>query len=249
MRQVISLCVWGNSKIYNYGIYENAIRLPKFFPGWILAVYHTKTADLEVMRELSKMPNVEVYEVDFPDHYRNSMLRYLAGFDIRNDIAIFRDADSRFNKRDADAVKDWIDSGKDVHVMRDHPNNGKKYRISAGMWGVRNNFLIKNNLSEKFANFFSNSNNKTWGIDEKFLFLYVYPLINSNNSRIHSDFRKWESWATGFPKNADSRNRGFIGMSITWTPNASKKFNNPLLSHKKKRIHNSNNNIKNLKII
>lgn len=42
MRQVISLCVWGNSKIYNYGIYENAIRLPKFFPGWILVVYHTK---------------------------------------------------------------------------------------------------------------------------------------------------------------------------------------------------------------
>jgi len=38
-------------------------------------------------------------------------------------------------------------------------------------------------------------------------------------------------------------------MSITWTPNASKKFNNPILSHKKKRIHNSNNNIKNLKII
>jgi len=236
MKKVISFCVWGKCPIYNYGLYENALLLPKIFPNWHMVVYHTKTADLEVMKELSKIKNVECIEVDFPDHFRNSMLRFVAGFNPTYDVVIFRDADSRLLKRDYVAVQDWLESGKDVHAIRDHPKNGIRYRISAGLWGVRNKFMLKNNLQIKYAEFFSNFNNKEWSIDEKFLFKCVYPLINKNNSVIHSDFTHWENWAQKFPKNAEPRINGFIGCPISLTKNASKKFNNNKDRHIKFRV-------------
>lgn len=236
MKNVISFCVWGKCPIYNYGLYENALLLPKIFPNWHMVVYHTKTADLEVMKELSKIKNVECIEVDFPDHFRNSMLRFVAGFNPAYDAVIFRDADSRLLKRDYVAVQDWLKSGKDVHAIRDHPKNGIRYRISAGLWGVRNKFMLKNNLQIKYAEFFSDFNNKEWSIDEKFLFKCVYPLINKNNSVIHSDFTHWENWAQKFPKKAEPRINGFIGCPVSLTKNSSKKFNNKNESHIKFRV-------------
>lgn len=237
MKKVISFCVWGKSPIYNYGLYENALLLPKVFPGWHMVVYHTKTADLEVMKELKKMKNVEVIEVNFPNHFRNSMLRFVAGFSPDNDVVIFRDADSRLIQRDRVAVEDWLKTGKKVHVIRDHIANGSKYRISAGMWGVRDGFMLKENILLKYTKYFSDLSNKRWQVDEKFLFDYIYPLLNKDNSVIHSDFIKYEPWDIKFPKNALSRNKeGFIGMTRSRTPNASKKFNNPEVSHPKIRI-------------
>jgi len=237
MKKVISFCVWGKCPIYNYGLYENALLLPKIFPNWHMVVYHTKTADLEVMKELSKIKNVECIEVDFPDHFRNSMLRFVAGFNPTYDAVIFRDADSRLLKRDYVAVQDWLESGKDVHVIRDHPMNGRKYRICAGLWGVRNQFMLKNQLQIKYKDFFSDLQNKNWTIDEKFLFDCVYPLLNKNNSVIHSDFTHWERWAKKFPKNAESRFNGFVGAAVSRTQNASKKFNNKNEYHKKIRTN------------
>ena len=80
MRKVISFCIWGDNKLYNYGIYENALLLNKIFPDWNMVVYYTKTALLKVIDELKKINNVECILVDLPNNPRNSMLRFLAGF-------------------------------------------------------------------------------------------------------------------------------------------------------------------------
>lgn len=237
MYKVISFCVWGNNPLYNYGLYENALLLPKIFPGWKMVIYHTKTADLKVMEELGKMKDIEVICVDFPNHFRNSMLRFIAGMTLKYDVAIFRDADSRLLKRDYVAVEEWLKTGKPIHIMRDHPANGCRFRISAGMWGVRDKFLIKKNIIEGFSKYFSNPSNKNWTVDERFLFEYIYPLVNKDNSIIHSEFRRFEDWCIKYPKNAESRNKGFIGMTFSSTPNASKKFNNPNVRFHKYRTN------------
>jgi hypothetical protein len=54
MRKVISYSLWGDNKLYNYGIYENAILLNKIFPDWHMVVYYTKTAIGKVIEEIKK---------------------------------------------------------------------------------------------------------------------------------------------------------------------------------------------------
>jgi len=238
MRNVISFCVWGKNPLYNYGVYENALRLPNIFPGWYMVIYYTKTADLQVMQEIAKLPNIILFEIDLPDNYRNSMLRFIAGFNPTYDAVIFRDADSRINRRDAKAVEEWLKTGKPIHIMRDHPANGTKFRISAGLWGARNGFIKKPEIREKYIDYFCDPNKNRWTIDEKFLFDAIYPLVNESNSVVHSDFKRFEKWATGFPNGVESRKKdGFCGMTRPSTPNASKKFNNPNVTHKKYRAN------------
>ena len=47
-RKLISFCIWGNSNLYNLGLLENAILMPKIFPGWIMHVIYTKTANQKI---------------------------------------------------------------------------------------------------------------------------------------------------------------------------------------------------------
>ena len=45
-----------------------------------------------------------------------------------------RDSDSRLNPRDRMAVEEWLESGKAVHSIRDHPNHRRT--LNGGMWGA-----------------------------------------------------------------------------------------------------------------
>jgi hypothetical protein len=106
------------------------------------------------------------------------MLRFLAGFDIQNDIVIFRDADSRLMKRDYYLVEDWLNnSDKDVHIIRDHPAN--KSRILAGLWGVRNKLLATPEHIIKFWEFYQAPDTEKWSLDQFYLNKYIYPLVKT----------------------------------------------------------------------
>jgi hypothetical protein len=243
MRKVISFCVWGDSHIYNYGLYENALLLESIFPDWIMYVYYTKTANQVLIKELKRMKNVECEYVNVPNHYKNTMLRFLAGFDIQNDIVIFRDADSRLMKRDYYLVEDWLNnSDKDVHIIRDHPAN--RSLIMAGLWGVRNKFLATPQHILKFWEFYQSPDSEKWSLDQLYLNRYIYPLVK-DTTRIHAQFNRHEKWSTDVPRyvisngkkiDFPSRKIGFCGMTITHLPNASKKFNLARTSYVKKRV-------------
>lgn len=47
---------------------------------------------------------------------------------------IVRDCDSRISMREVDAVNQWIESGKQFHILRDHPAHARP--INGGMWGA-----------------------------------------------------------------------------------------------------------------
>ena len=48
---------------------------------------------------------------------------------------IVRDTDSRLGIREKLAVDEWLDSGKKLHIMRDHPYH--RVPMLGGMWGCR----------------------------------------------------------------------------------------------------------------
>ena len=232
MRKVISYCIWGDNKLYNYGVYENALLLNKIYPDWYMVVYYTKTSLEKVIEELKKIKRVECILIDVANHPRNSMLRFLAAFNKKNDVVIFRDADSRLIQREADAVKEWLENtDKSIHIMRDKETHKK---ICAGLWGVRNGILCKDDIIAKYYEYFKILNSK-WTIDEKFLNQVIYPKY-IKDATIHAEFNGNESNATGFPSHCVSREvDGFCGMTQGKTLNTFKQFNEIVVVHKKER--------------
>jgi hypothetical protein len=232
-RKIISFCVWGNSDLYNLGLLENAIIMPKVFPGWIMYVAYTQTANQKIINELAKIPWVELELFEVPNHSKNTMLRFLPGMQPQNDVVIFRDADSRLLKRDYLAVTDWLNNtNKKVHLMRDHPAN--KSKIMAGLWGVREGIIAKPEIVQKFYDYYKNPEFKNWTIDQVYLFKYVYPLI-MNTTCIHASFNQFEKWAKPFPEGCPPRNRGFCGQTFHYTPEASKKMGIKMVKLGKRR--------------
>lgn len=232
-RKVISFCVWGKSDLYNLGLLENAIIMPKIFPGWIMHVSYTQTANQKIINELSKIPWVELEMYNEPNHSKNTMLRFIPGMYPQNDVVIFRDADSRLLKRDYLAVMDWLNnSDKKVHLMRDHPAN--KSKIMAGLWGVREGIIAKPEIIQKFFDYYKNPEFKKWSVDQVYLKKYIYPLIE-NNTCIHASFNQFESWSKPFPKGCPPRNHGFCGQTFHSAPEASKRIGIKIEKFGKKR--------------
>lgn len=221
-RKLISFCVWGDSDIYNYGLYENALLMPKIYPGWIMYVIYTPTANQKVIQELSKLSYVELECIDVPNHSKNAMLRFIPGMQPKNNVVIFRDSDSRLLKRDYIAVMDWLNNtNKKAHLMRDHPLN--KSHIMAGLWGVRNGIIANPKVVLEFDTYFRNPEFKEWSLDQKYLCKYIYPIIKKNMC-VHASFNKFEKDARPFPKKAPNR-IPFCGFTSKNIPNAIKKFN------------------------
>ena len=136
--------------------------------------------------------------------------RFLPHDDEDVDLFIVRDLDSRITKREQISVNEWIDSGKILHIMRDHPHH--HYDILGGMWGMRKqkNFnmydSIKNWNNTKGYNIDKDWYEKWW--DMNFLSEVIYKKF-SENSFINSSFHMIESWAKPFTE--ERENNHFVG--------------------------------------
>lgn len=210
-RKLVCFCLWGSSDLYNHGLWENALLMPTIFPDWIMHVSYTPTANQDVIKQLLTLPWVETQLYNLPDHPRNLMLRYFPATNTNNNILIFRDADSRISRRDFFAVMDWLNTTKDVHIIRDHPMHN--IHILGGLWGVRNGLFSNPKIRHKFIRHF-NSNKHKLDTDQRFLCKVFYPLIK-NNTCIHASFNLFEPWAAQFPPQSPPRQLGFCGQTVS----------------------------------
>ena len=180
----ISYSLWGDNELYNIGIVKNAQQVPEIYSGWQMIVYHDNSVPKETLRVLEDL-NVKLVNVD--GHTHGMFWRFFASDLVDCEYAIFRDGDSRLSVREKMAVDEWIESGKTIHVMRDHPahqipygNNG--LGILGGMWGIKGNTIP---MKESVENF---SKNRTmgYGIDQTFL-KTIYNVFE-NDRCTHDDF-------------------------------------------------------------
>ena len=98
-------------------------------------------------------------------------------------IFISRDLDSCMTVRETAAVKEWLDSDKTFHIMRDHPDHVSN--IIAGMWGIKlhDDHVRKSwraaweqAIQDKHPSMFTDATKQA---DQMFLARYVYA--SSNN--------------------------------------------------------------------
>ena len=203
----IAMALWGTNPKYVQGAIDNAKLLKVIYPGWILRIIAARDVPACAIEELLEIRNVEVAICNDNPSTLYTLKRFEIADDPLVDIALFRDSDSRFSGREADAVKFWIKSGKKFHIMRDHPWHNMP--IMGGMWGMRKlayNFEIKPLVRKYLSSLARASDGRfKYGVDQEFLQNCIYPLAKKD-AVIHDDFYFGNSW--------NSRRQGleFVGQ-------------------------------------
>ena len=168
MTNYVSFSLWGNQPIYNIGCLKNAELMKTIYHDWKMIVYYDNTVPLETIEKLKDM---DVIVKDMSDSGIYGMFwRFFAHDEHDCKYAIFRDADARITEREKLAVDEWIDSGKSIHVMRDHPAHRIPYGnsglgILGGMWGIKAGIIPLTDLIKRFPK----SKEFQYGNDQTFL--------------------------------------------------------------------------------
>ncbi len=201
--KIISFSLWGNNPKYTIGAIKNAELALQYYPDWSCRYYIGESVPVEIVSILEQFTNVQIRFMEEAGDWNSMFWRFYAAGDDDVEIMISRDTDSRINRREKEAVNDWLKSGKSFHIMRDHPWHNSA--ILGGLWGIRGNLL--KNISTLIENF---NKNNMYQVDQHFLNEIIYPLVKSD-ACVHDEFfenkpfptkrRKWEFVGEIFDEN------------------------------------------------
>lgn len=172
--RVIAISLWGNQPKYLDGILITCALAARFYPGWIVRIYLDDTVPAATVSKLRER-GAEVIEMPVPKVRQAARLwRFMVADDQAVGFFICRDCDSPIYPKEANAVAQWIQSGKPFHVMRDHPYQAEL--VLAGMWGGVAGLLPP--LTPKINALAKAAHNplNVW-IDQEFLAEHVWPYI------------------------------------------------------------------------
>jgi len=230
----ISFSLWGDNKVYTYGMVENILLAKDLYPGWIVRVHYNDTVPSNIIDWIRSQDNTEL--IHHQDNGKSAMNMFWRFEDLflKDAVTIIRDSDSRLTEREVKIVNDWLKSDKDFYTSRDHEHH--TVPIMGGSFGCRNNCLkwipVKNNnnningpryvfmdgldLMKQFVN--QNSNGQ-YCTDQMFLGVFVYPNI-CLNCKIYTSHNNYEP----FCEMLDKVENGFIGEVVEECPMASEIF-------------------------
>ena len=212
--KVISFCLWGDEKRYSRGLIEN-IKLAKlYYPDWRCLIYiHIPSVNPSILDEIKLYDNCTIVKKN--DKFIRSKRFMLWRFEpllLFPQVEYFmsRDIDTRIQPREVLAVHDWIQSGKSLHIMRDHPQHFPK--ILGGMYGIKCQTLFQTNWINIIEDFYLLNGEET--DDQYFLFKYVYEKVSSSDRMIHDEIKKYEGdECLNFPLKFE-QNGHFVGCYI-----------------------------------
>jgi len=205
MTKYVSFSLWGGDPIYCIGAVKNALLMDKIYPDWKMILFYDNSVPQSIIERLNDLNVITVNASSF-DVF-GAFWRFFAHSIDDCEYVVFRDTDSRISKREYSAVQEWIDSGKTLHVMRDHPAHripfgNNKPGILAGMWGLKKTDY---DMEEKILDFVVDKKME-YGIDQSFL-ASVYDTFNED-MMIHDEF------SDGNPFPSKREGKRFIGEKI-----------------------------------
>lgn len=192
--------------IYLEGFKRNVEEIPKAYPGADIVLHHDSTVPSEVVALANKTRRWEKR-----DDTTCMFWRFTTVGDQEYDAVLIRDADSVPTFREANAVREWLDSGLPFHTMHDHPAHAD-YRVMGGMWGARRNAFPYDfkHLVEWWITY------KTpfqYNSDQWFLTRFLYPYTERqgmNHSGIQTKFLNQRMFPDG-----PSPATGYVGERIS----------------------------------
>ena len=241
----ISYSLWGTNKVYTYGIVENALQLAALLPDWTLRVHYNDSVPVNIVNWLKGRDNVQLIHHDGEECKASNMFWRFEDLFLPDTTVLIRDADSRISVREVRLIKEWLETDKDFHVIRDHPEH--KVPILGGTMGCRNNCLkyigtpsglrnvnappIQFNDGLAFMqNFYRNVPlpRDAYNLDQIFLYTYVYPVV-AYNCVVHCSHNAYEPFA----KRIEPVDTGFVGEVVEECPEAAKIFGDTESSFKR----------------
>ena len=186
MKQVISFSLYGKEMRFLVGAIKNAELAQRFFPGFTVRFYYGRSVPKWVISTLLVFPHVELIKVDDTENSIARTWRFMACTDKNVDVVLSRDVDARLSLREAEAHQEFMESGFNFHIIRDHPI-GHQYLISAGMFAMKTaaygELMHKELLSHEF--------NDEYMADQNFLNHKIYPQI-ANDCLFHDEYYQFD---------------------------------------------------------
>ena len=178
VRGCVSFSLYGDDAVYAWGAIQNVALASKFYPGWQCRVYlerghYAKRALLEagaMVIEMEPLPNSG-----------GMFWRFMAADDPQFTHVIVRDADSRISPRDAACTNAWIESGKVLHVIKDHPGH-RKQAVIGGAWGIKAGCMA---MCDDISGWRHSYN---YGDDEEFLHRKVWERFRPYDDFLYHDY-------------------------------------------------------------
>jgi hypothetical protein len=184
--KVVSFALFGDNPIYSCGAIANARLMGQIYPGWVASFFVGPSVGDDVRRSLIEL-GAQVHQIDEPETMISTMWRFRAALIPGVERVVFRDCDSRLTNRERDCVRQWEQSGKSLHIIRDHPWHTA--RILAGMWGVYGESAV--GIVADVANEVGQRSAAFYGVDQEVLALNVYPKL-SRDAITHDAFYNFE---------------------------------------------------------
>jgi hypothetical protein len=173
---LISFSLYGNKARYCETAILNCIAAKQHFPGFVCRFYVDDSVPADVIARL-RSHSAEIVSIRgraasfFPTFWR-----FLAIDEIDADRVLVRDADSLIDARDAYCVREWIESGKPFHIIRDYCCHTEL--IHAGMFAARSG--IVDHVEERIAAYIATAGGNQpidRTSDQLFLGKCVWPMV------------------------------------------------------------------------
>jgi hypothetical protein len=205
MRNVVAFSLWGTTDVYLQGALDAIAQVHCHYPGWEPRFYLGADVPQATRQALSDL-GAAVFDGPQWGSWAGMFWRFLAASDPDVGVMISRDVDTRILPREVAAVNEWLDSGRNFHIMRDHPKH--EMPIMGGMWGCRTAAL-----REMEAMILGWRKFDKYGCDQEFLAKVVYPVMR-HHAWIHSECVMFRDEAI-HPYTIPRADNEFIGISYT----------------------------------
>jgi protein O-GlcNAc transferase len=208
--KVIAYSLWGDNPTYTIGAIKNADLAARLFPDWVCVFYCFDSVPTDIISQLQSRSNVVVRMVGGEYNSKDSrgmFHRFLPADEDGVEYMMSRDTDSRLSERERLAVEQWISSGADLHVMRDHPYHGAP--MLGGMWGVKGRKL--KGIAQAMEEFQPNSDK---GQDQSFLWEWVWEKVRDGELTVcvHDPFFQKTDFPQGCTRGNQNGGVWFIGQ-------------------------------------
>ncbi|MDR2991645.1 MAG: tetratricopeptide repeat protein [Burkholderiaceae bacterium] len=173
---IIAFSLFGHDSKYCETAVLNVQDQPNIYPYWVCRFAVDDSVPEKVLNRL-RAGGAQIVPVQGPAlQWPGPMWRLLALDDPQAHRILFRDADSLISQREANAVGQWLTSGKRFHMMRD--NGACTELMLAGLWGVVAGSLPP--LQELVQRFMSVPLESPDFADQRFLQQYIWPYARTS---------------------------------------------------------------------